>query len=41
MAGGGLTFSGASAGAVVNVGRIGALGGDVVLIAARVDIPAA
>ena len=37
IAGGDLTFAGASGAAVVNYGRIGALGGDVALIAARVD----
>ena len=37
LAGGDLTFSGASAAAVVNYGKIGSLGGDVALIAARVD----
>ena len=37
MAGGALTFSGTSSGSVVNYGRIGALGGDVVLIASQVD----
>src|ERR1700722_11622680 len=36
LAGGSLNFSGASNGAVMNYGRIGALGGDVVLIASRV-----
>ena len=36
MAGGSLNFNGASNGAVMNYGRIGALGGDVVLIASRV-----
>ena len=37
LKGGPLSFSGASSAAVVNYGRIGALGGDVALIAARVD----
>ncbi|MDB5480972.1 MAG: hypothetical protein JWO83_2025, partial [Caulobacteraceae bacterium] len=37
LAGGSLTFNGGSNGAVVNYGRIGALGGDVVLIASRVE----
>lgn len=37
MAGGELTFSGASNAAVVNYGKIGSLGGDVALIAARVE----
>jgi filamentous hemagglutinin family protein len=37
MSGGDLTFSGASTAAVVNYGKIGALGGDVALIAARVE----
>jgi len=36
MAGGSLTFAGGSNGAVINYGRIGALGGDVVLIASQV-----
>jgi len=37
LAGGPLTFSGSSAASVINYGRIGALGGDVALIAARVE----
>jgi filamentous hemagglutinin family protein len=37
LAGGSLTFNGGSNGAVVNYGRIGALGGDVVLIASKVQ----
>jgi filamentous hemagglutinin family protein len=37
LAGGDLTFSGSSGAAVVNYGKIGSLGGDVALIAARVD----
>ena len=37
LAGGSLSFTGASSAAVVNYGKIGALGGDVGLIAARVD----
>ena len=37
MTGGNLTFAGASSAAVVNYGQIGALGGDVALIAATVD----
>src|SRR5579875_4013435 len=37
LKGGDLTFSGNSTGSVVNYGRIGALGGDVALIAAKVD----
>jgi filamentous hemagglutinin family protein len=37
MSGGDLTFSGASAAAVINYGKIGALGGDVALIAAKVE----
>lgn len=37
MAGGDLTFSGTSAAAVVNEGKVGALGGDVALIAASVS----
>ena len=37
MAGGALTFSGASPASVVNEGKIGSLGGDVALIAARVE----
>jgi filamentous hemagglutinin family protein len=36
MSGGDLTFTGASAAAVINYGKIGALGGDVALIASRV-----
>ena len=35
MAGGALTFSGTSNAAVINYGKIGSLGGDVALIAAR------
>ncbi len=37
MAGGNLAFTGGSSAAVVNLGKIGALGGDVALIAATVD----
>ena len=37
MSGGDLTFSGSSNAAVINYGRIGALGGDVALIASRVE----
>ncbi|MGC1304802.1 MAG: filamentous hemagglutinin N-terminal domain-containing protein, partial [Caulobacteraceae bacterium] len=37
LAGGALTFNGGSNGAVINYGRIGALGGDVVLIASQVQ----
>src|SRR5579875_3588282 len=37
LKGGDLVFSGSSSGSVVNYGRIGALGGDVALIAAKVD----
>jgi filamentous hemagglutinin family protein len=37
LAGGDLTFSGTSSASVVNVGKIGALGGDVALVAAKVD----
>jgi filamentous hemagglutinin family protein len=37
MGGGDLTFSGTSSAAVVNYGKIGSLGGDVALIAARVE----
>ncbi len=37
MSGGDLTFAGPSTAAVVNFGKIGALGGDVALVAARVD----
>lgn len=37
MAGGDLTFSGSSNAAVINYGSIGALGGDVALIGARVE----
>ncbi len=37
LAGGDLSFTGASSAAVVNYGKIGSLGGDVALIAARVE----
>jgi len=37
MSGGSLTFTGPSTAAVINFGKIGALGGDVALIASRVD----
>jgi filamentous hemagglutinin family protein len=37
LAGGDLTFAGTSSAGVVNLGKIGALGGDVALIAAKVD----
>ncbi len=37
LAGGDLTFTGSSPAAVINYGKVGALGGDVALIAARVE----
>jgi filamentous hemagglutinin family protein len=37
MGGGDLTFSGSSTAAVINYGKIGSLGGDVALIASKVD----
>ena len=37
LAGGDLTFAGAGTAAVINLGKVGALGGDVALIAAKVE----